>query len=229
MRILVVDDEREIAGLVEIYLKNENYDVDVCYTATQALHNIKTIDYDLAVLDVMLPDMDGFEICRRIRETYTWPIIMLTAKEQDVDKINGLSIGADDYMTKPFQPLELVARVKAQLRRSKRYNVPQRKHDLHYQGLYIDLEHHICLLNEKQLNLTPKEFHIVWYLCERQGRVVSAKELYTAIWQETYLPSSNNTLMVHIRHIREKMDDCGERPRYIQNVWGVGYKLGESL
>ena len=123
MNILVVDDEKEIAELVEIYLKNENYNVDVCYTGTQALHNIRTHSYDLAILDVMLPDMDGFHICKTIRLQYTWPIIMLTAKEQDIDKINGLMIGADDYMTKPFQPLELIARVKAQLRRYKRYNV----------------------------------------------------------------------------------------------------------
>ena len=187
MNILVVDDEKEIAGLVEIYLKNENYKVDVCYTGTQALQNIRTRSYDLAILDVMLPDMDGFSICRTIRQNYTWPIIMLTAKEQDIDKINGLLIGADDQ------------------------------------------EQHICRLNEKDLNLTPIEFRLLWYLCERQGKVVSARELYTAIWQEEYLSSSNNTLMVHIRHIREKMKDRGEHPRYIQNVWGVGYKLGETL
>ena len=229
MNILVVDDEKEIAGLVEIYLKNENYKVDVCYTGTQALQNIRTRSYDLAILDVMLPDMDGFSICRTIRQNYTWPIIMLTAKEQDIDKINGLMIGADDYMTKPFQPLELIARVKAQLRRYKRYNVQQKAKELSYLGLVMNQEQHICRLNEKDLNLTPIEFRLLWYLCERQGKVVSARELYTAIWQEEYLSSSNNTLMVHIRHIREKMKDRGEHPRSIQTVWGVGYMLGETL
>ena len=154
---------------------------------------------------------------------------MLTAKVEDVDKINGLMIGADDYMTKPFQPLELIARVKAQLRRYKRYNVQQKAKELSYLGLVMNQEQHICRLNEKDLNLTPIEFRLLWYLCERQGKVVSARELYTAIWQEEYLSSSNNTLMVHIRHIREKMKDRGEHPRYIQNVWGVGYKLGETL
>ena len=195
MNILVVDDEKEIAGLVEIYLKNENYKVDVCYTGTQALQNIRTRSYDLAILDVMLPDMDGFSICRTIRQNYTWPIIMLTAKEQDIDKINGLMIGADDYMTKPFQPLELIARVKAQLRRYKRYNVQQKAKELSYLGLVMNQEQHICRLNEKDLNLTPIEFRLLWYLCARQGKVVSARELYTAIWQEEYLSSSNNTLM----------------------------------
>ena len=229
MNILVVDDEQEIAGLVEIYLKNENYDVDVCYTGTQALQNIQKHTYDLAILDVMLSDMDGFTICKTIRQKHTWPIIMLTAKEQDIDKITGLMIGADDYMTKPFQPLELVARVKAQLRRYKRYNVQQKAQELSYLGLVMNRDLHICRLNEKDVSLTPIEFRILWYLCERQGKVVSAKELYTAIWQEEYLTSSNNTLMVHIRHIREKMHDRGEHPRYIQNVWGVGYKLGDSL
>lgn len=229
MNILVVDDEQEIADLVEIYLKNENYDVDVCYTGTQALQNIQKHTYDLAILDVMLPDMDGFTICKTIRQKHTWPIIMLTAKEQDIDKITGLMIGADDYMTKPFQPLELVARVKAQLRRYKRYNVQQKAQELSYLGLVMNRDLHICRLNEKDVSLTPIEFRILWYLCERQGKVVSAKELYTAIWQEEYLTSSNNTLMVHIRHIREKMHDRGEHPRYIQNVWGVGYKLGDSL
>ena len=229
MNILVVDDEQEIAGLVEIYLKNENYDVDVCYTGTQALQNIQKHTYDLAILDVMLPDMDGFTICKTIRQKHTWPIIMLTAKEQDIDKITGLMIGADDYMTKPFQPLELVARVKAQLRRYKRYNVQQKAQELSYLGLVMNRDLHICRLNEKDVSLTPIEFRILWYLCERQGKGVRAKELYTAIWQEEYLTSSNNTLMVHIRHIREKMHDRGEHPRYIQNVWGVGYKLGDSL
>ena len=224
MNILVVDDEKEIAGLVEIYLKNENYKVDVCYTGTQALQNIRTRSYDLAILDVMLPDMDGFSICRTIRQNYTWPIIMLTAKEQDIDKINGLMIGADDYMTKPFQPLELIARVKAQLRRYKRYNVQQKAKELSYLGLVMNQEQHICRLNEKDLNLTPIEFRLLWYLCERQGKVVSARELYTAIWQEEYLSSSNNTLMVHIRHIREKMAENTRAIYKMSGVWAISWE-----
>lgn len=227
--IMVVDDEAAIADLVEVYLRNEGYAVHKFYCAADALACAESTSLDMAILDVMLPDMDGFTICKTIRQKHTWPIIMLTAKEQDIDKITGLMIGADDYMTKPFQPLELVARVKAQLRRYKRYNVQQKAQELSYLGLVMNRDLHICRLNEKDVSLTPIEFRILWYLCERQGKVVSAKELYTAIWQEEYLTSSNNTLMVHIRHIREKMHDRGEHPRYIQNVWGVGYKLGDSL
>lgn len=228
MNILVVDDEKEIANLVNIYLSNEGYHVDIFYDGNSAMQAIQGKEYDLAVLDVMLPDVDGFTLCKNIRDRYQYPIIMLTAKEQDIDKITGLTIGADDYMTKPFQPLELVARVKAQLRRYKRYNQNIKEHHiLTYSGLLLDQTHHIAKLNEKPLYLTPIEFSILWYLCVNKGKVVSAKELYQAIWKEEYLSSSNNTLMVHIRHIREKMKDDAEYPKYISNVWGVGYKLGK--
>lgn len=229
MKILVVDDEKEIANLVTIYLQNEGYEVEIFYDGTSALQAIQEAEYDLAVLDVMLPGVDGFTLCTTIRNKYTYPIIMLTAKEQEIDKITGLTIGADDYMTKPFQPLELVARVKAQLRRYKRYNQQsvERSNIQSYSGLYLDMDHHFAKLNEKPLSLTPIEFSILWYLCSHQGKVVSAKELYQAIWKEEYLTSSNNTLMVHIRHIREKMADNAEYPKYIRNVWGVGYKLGD--
>lgn len=229
MRILIVDDEKEIANLVTIYLSNEGYEIDVFYDGTSAMEAIHKQKYDLAILDVMLPDIDGFTICKNIRETYTYPIIMLTAKEADIDKINGLMIGADDYVTKPFQPLELVARVKAQLRRYIRYNTNNKdSNEVTYSGLYLDLEHHICKVNEQNVNLTPIEFSLLWYLTSHQGKVVSAKELYEAIWKEEYLSSSNNTLMVHIRHIRDKMNDDAEHPKYIKNVWGVGYKVGDD-
>lgn len=228
MNILLVDDEKEIAELMEIYLTNEGYDVTLCFDGNSALQKIKETEFDLAILDVMLPDIDGFSICKKIRETYTYPIIMLTAKEAEMDKINGLSLGADDYVTKPFQPLEVIARCKAQLRRYTKYNTgKENEHLLSYSGLVLDIKHHICKLNEKTLNLTPIEFSILWYLCNNKGKVVSAKELYEAIWKEKYLNGSNNTLMVHIRHIREKMKDDAERPKYIRNVWGVGYKIGE--
>lgn len=227
MRVLIVDDEKEIANLMKIYLENEGYDISICYNGNDAMEQIESNQFDIALLDVMLPDVDGFELCKAIRKKYTYPIIMLTAKEQDIDKINGLMIGADDYVTKPFQPLEVVARVKAQLRRYKRYSVQKQEHVITIKGLYLDLDSHICRLNEKSLNLTPIEFSILSYLCTHKTKVVSAKELYEAIWKEAYLTSSNNTLMVHIRHIREKMRDDGEHPKYIQNVWGVGYKMGE--
>jgi two-component system response regulator VanR len=226
--VLVVDDEKEIADLVELYLRNEGLTVHKCYTAEEALRRIETAKLDLAILDVMLPGVDGFTICRKIREHYNYPIIMLTAKEQEIDKINGLSLGADDYVTKPFRPLELVARVKAQLRRYTRYSrqAPEKEDNvIAFSGLVIDRDAHQCTLNGTALSLTPTEFSILWLLCANRGRVVSSEELFHAVWGERYYTNSNNTVMVHIRHLREKMGDSAERPRYIKTVWGVGYKI----
>ncbi len=226
--ILIVDDEQAIADLVEVYLKNENYTVFKYYTGQDALNCIRTEKLDLAILDVMLPDIDGFTICRQIREQYNYPVIMLTAKEEEIDKITGLTLGADDYITKPFRPLELVARVKAQLRRFTRYNTagPDREERLiTFSGLVLDKDTHECRLNERQLSLTPTEFSILWVLCSNRGRVVSSEELFQQVWGEKYFTSSNNTVMVHIRHLREKMNDSAERPKYIKTVWGVGYKI----
>ncbi len=226
--ILVVDDEKEIADLVEVYLQSEGFAVHKCYTAQQALRCIETTQLDLAILDVMLPDMDGFAICRKIRESHTYPIVMLTAREQEVDTITGLTLGADDYVTKPFRPLELVARVKAQLRRYTRYGrrEPEREENvIAFSGLVIDRDAHRCTLNERTLALTPTEFSILWVLCANRGRVVSSEELFQTVWGERYYTNSNNTVMVHIRHLREKMGDSTEHPRYIKTVWGVGYKV----
>ena len=170
-KILVVDDEREIADLVALYLKNEGYETLVCYGGAEALGQIQAGPVDLAILDVMLPELSGFELCRRIRERYQYPVIMLTAKGEELDKINGLSLGADDYVTKPFLPLELVARVKAQLRRYKRYNgEAPRKEPLTCGGLVIDVENHQASLNGAPLSLTPTEFSLLAALCERQGQ-----------------------------------------------------------
>lgn len=174
--ILVVDDETEIADLVEVYLKNEGYLVKKASCAAEALHIADTQPIALALLDVMLPDLDGFTLCRKIREKHLFPLIMLTAKTEDVDKITGLTLGADDYITKPFNPLEVVARVKTQLRRYIRYNqtapepAPAAVYDCG--GLYIDHESHTCTLYGKPLSLTPLEFEILWYLCSRKGHVV---------------------------------------------------------
>ena len=201
--ILVVDDEPEIADLIELYLKNEGFAVHTCYTASAALACIETEHLDLALLDVMLPDTDGFAICRKIRETHTYPVIMLTARDQEIDKILGLTLGADDYITKPFRPLEMIARVKAQLNQ----------------------DTHECTLDEKPLSLTPTEFSILWFLCANRGRVISSEELFHEVWGEKYFTGSNNTVMVHIRHLREKMHDAAEHPKYIKTVWGVGYKI----
>lgn len=226
MQVLVADDEREIAELVELYLKNEGYAVTICGDGLSAWEQIQQSAPDLAVLDVMMPGMDGFTLCRKIRERYTFPVIMLTAKVEDLDKINGLSIGADDYVTKPFNPLELVARVKAQLRRSTHYNEqPADNRDvIDFSGLVINRRTHECTLNEKPLILTPTEFDILWMLCENRGKVISSEQLFETVWGEKYL-NSNNTVMVHIRHLREKMGEPVRNPRYIKTVWGVGYKI----
>ena len=223
-----MDDEREIADLVEFYLKNEGYDVYKFYSGAEALKCAAERQLDLAILDIMLPDMDGYEICRTIREKHTYPILMLTAKEEEIDKITGLALGADDYVTKPFRPLELVARVKAQLRRNTRYNDGQsdrRENVLAVRGLTLNLDTHECTLDEKSLQLTPIEFSILWMLCESPGKVIPAEEIFEKVWGDKYLNNSNNTVMVHIRHLREKLHDSSERPKYIRTVWGVGYKL----
>ena len=181
-RILVVDDEKEIADLVEVYLQNDNYEVTKFYSGEEALESALSDPPDLAVLDVMLPDMDGFEICKRIREQHYFPIIMLTAKVEDMDKIMGLTLGADDYITKPFNPLELVARVKTQLRRYKRYNGAEEvENSVDIRSLHISKSSHSCTLNGELLNLTPMEFDILWYLCERRGNVVSSEELFEQV------------------------------------------------
>lgn len=226
-KILIVDDEREIADLVALYLENEGFEVFKCYTAADALRVIAQERLDLAILDVMLPDMSGLQICKRIREKYCYPIIMLTAKGEEVDKITGLTLGADDYITKPFLPLELVARVKAQLRRYKRYNAgaEQEEDIIVHAGLVLNIKTHECTLNEKPLALTPTEFSILRILCQQKGNVVSAEELFHQIWGDEYFNKSNNTITVHIRHLREKMGDSFEEPKYIKTIWGCGYKI----
>lgn len=226
--ILVVDDEREIADLIELYLKNEGYIVHKFYNGTDALKCINTIELDMAILDIMLPDIDGFKICQRIRKNYFFPIIMLTAKVEDMDKIMGLTMGADDYITKPFNPLELVARVKTQLRRYKRYNSVEKKEiskdEYEIRGLYINKDTHTVNLYGKEISLTPIEFSILWYLCEHIGKVVSSEELFEAVWKEKYL-DNNNTVMTHIARLREKLKEPPRNPKIIKTVWGVGYQI----
>lgn len=226
--ILVVDDEQAIADLVEVYLTNEGFTVHKFYNGEDAMRSLESEPIDLAILDVMLPDIDGFALCRKIREKHNFPVIMLTAKDEEVDKITGLTLGADDYVTKPFQPLELVARVKAQLRRFTRYNSsePQQPESvLSFSGLMLNQDTHECTLNEKPLSLTPTEFSILWVLSSNRGHVVNSEELFRDVWGEKYYSNSNNTVMVHIRHLREKMNDSAEHPKYIKTVWGVGYKI----
>lgn len=226
MNVLVVDDEKEIADLVELYLKNEGYQVFKFYNGTDALHCAFHENIDLAILDIMLPDIDGLVICQKMREAYTFPIITLTAKETEIDKITGLTIGADDYVTKPFRPLELMARVKAQLRRYKMMTPQQKENIITIGALSIDQDNHQCLLNNENLSLTPTEFSILWLLCENKGKVVTVDQIFQDLWGEKYYTNSSSSIMVHIRHLREKMNDSAENPKYIQTVWGVGYKIG---
>ena len=214
--ILVVDDEKELADLVEVYLKNDGYNVYKCYSGTDALKCIETVGLDLAILDIML------------REKFYFPVIMLTAKVEDGDKIMGLSV-ADDYITKPFNPLEVVARVKAQLRQYMRYKQPCIKQEAErteydIRGMTISKSNHKCILFGKEIQLTPTEFSILWYLCERQGTVVSTEELFEAVWGERYF-DSNNTVMAHIGRLREKMKEPSRNPKFIKTVWGVGYTI----
>lgn len=225
--VLVLDDEREIADLVSLYLCNEGYNVNTFYEAKDALDCMEKQAPDLAILDVMLPDTDGFSVCQKIRQEHTYPIIMLTAKDDEIDKITGLTLGADDYITKPFRPLEMVARVKAQLRRYKRYgSTPEKQDDLiAVSGLTIDLNTYECTLDGRPLALTPTEFSILRILCQRKGGVVSSEELFHEIWGDEYYTKNNNTITVHIRHLREKMGESIEQPKYIKTVWGVGYKI----
>ena len=207
MNILVVDDEREIADVIELYLQNDQYSVFKFYTGQDALDCIRDKKIDLAILDVMLPDIDGFQILKKIREKYTFPVIMLTAKTEYMDKITGLTLGADDYIAKPFNPLELMARVKAQLRRSTKYNEGNRPQEdiIDFGGLFLNRNTHECIYNERELTLTPIEFDILWILCENRGQVISSEQLFEQVWKEKYYKNSNNTVMVHIRHLREKM------------------------
>lgn len=226
--VLVVDDEKEIADLISIYLENENYNVYKYYSSLDVLNNLDKLDIDIAILDVMMPDVDGFLLCNKIREKYNFPIIFATAKVSDIDKINGLAIGADDYVTKPFQPLELIARVKAQLRRYKKYNKNGDDDSvIDFRGILINNSTHEFFFNEKKVLLTKTEFSILWLLCENRGRVVRSDELFMKVWGDKYFVKDNNTIMVHIRHLREKMNDTGKNPKYIKTIYGVGYKIEE--
>ena len=229
--ILIVDDEKEIADLIEVYLKNDGYTVHKFYNGMDALKCIESQDLDLAILDVMLPDVNGFRICQKIREQYFYPIIMLTAKVEDTDKIMGLTIGADDYITKPFNPLEVVARVKTQLRRYIRYNKASNAEEKNVlpaeydvRGLTINKDTHKCSLYGKEICLTPIEFSILWYLCENRGKVIPSEELFENVWGEKFL-DNNNTVMAHIGRLREKLKEPSKNPKFIKTVWGVGYTI----
>lgn len=229
-KILIVDDEHDIADLLEVYLQNENYIVYKYYSAKEALACIESEEIDLAILDIMLPDINGFSLCQEIRKKHTYPIIMLTAKDEETDKITGLTLGADDYVTKPFRPLELIARVKAQLRRYKKYDaIPQAENEtgsiLTHKKLSLNTQTYECELDGEAVALTPTEFSILRILLEKQGTVVTLEDLFHTVWQDEYYSKNSSTITVHIRHLREKLKDTSEKPQYIKTIWGVGYKI----
>ncbi len=224
--ILLVDDEKDILDLLEIYLKNEGYTIVQAANGIEALEVLRHKKVDLIILDIMMPRMDGIQACLKIREEQNMPIIMLSAKSQDMDKIFGLSTGADDYMTKPFNPMELIARVKSQLRRYKRLNVaaPPKEDQLEIDDLTINTSTHEIHVDGREVRLTPREFAILELLARNRGIVFSIQKIYESVWNETFY-ESDNTVMVHIRKIREKLEETPRQPKYIKTVWGVGYKI----
>ncbi|GAC1385081.1 MAG: response regulator transcription factor [Herpetosiphon sp.] len=226
LTVLIVDDEREITDLIEVYLKNESYNVVKAYRAADALRIIEETEVHLVILDIMMPEMDGVQACIRIRQERRMPIIMLSARTEDIDKIHGLTAGADDYLTKPFNPLELLARVKSQLRRYLQLNAstPQSVDELVVGDLIINTATHQVTVGDREVQLTPTEFAILTLMARNRGIVFSAERLYELVWQEPFWESAN-TVMVHIRKLREKLEAEPRQPRYIKTVWGVGYRL----
>ncbi|MGE6228848.1 response regulator transcription factor [Paenibacillus chitinolyticus] len=224
--ILLVDDETEITNLLEIYLKNEGYRLLKASDGAEALELLKENEVDLIILDVMMPRMDGIEACMKIREEKHMPIIMLSAKSQEIDKITGLSIGADDYVIKPFSPLEMLARVKSQLRRYRQLNSHSAKNEneILIEDLLINLGTHKVYVEGSEVRLTPREFAILQVLARNRGQVLSMEQIYEAVWDEPFF-ESNNTVMVHIRKIREKIEKDPSRPQMIKTVWGIGYTI----
>ncbi|WP_442600565.1 response regulator transcription factor [Paenibacillus sp. KN14-4R] len=224
--ILLVDDEKEITNLLEIYLKNEGYDLLIANDGIEALELLHSNHVDLIILDVMMPRMDGIQACIKIREAKQMPIIMLSAKGQEIDKITGLSIGADDYVVKPFSPLEILARVKSQLRRYRHFNANEVRSDneIVIDDLVINVPTHKVFVDNNLIKLTPREFSILYTLASKRGNVLSMEQIYESVWDEPFY-ESNNTVMVHIRKIREKLEKDPSAPQYIKTVWGIGYMI----
>jgi DNA-binding response OmpR family regulator len=225
--ILIVDDDTKIAQLIEIYLKNEGYNTVRAIDGLQALDVIDKQMIHLVILDIMMPGMDGLEVCLKIREKQMTPILMLSAKDGDMDKITGLISGADDYMVKPFNPMEMVARVKSLLRRAY-YNVQQTQapseHLIRLNSLQIDKQTHTVTVGDKVVKLTPIEFGILFLLASRLGRVFNSEEIFELIWKEKYY-ESNNSVTVHMSRLREKLEKEMDGEKLIHTVWGVGYKI----
>ena len=225
MRILVCDDDKEIVDAIEIYLLQEGYEIEKAYDGQEALDKMKEQDFDLLIIDVMMPKLDGIRATLQVRKESSIPIIILSAKTEDSDKILGLNVGADDYVTKPFNPLELVARVKSQLRR---YTTLSNNNtsDVVYKvgGLCIDDDLKSVTVDGEEVRLTPIEYNILLLLVKNKGKVYSINQIYEEIWNEEAI-GADNTVAVHIRHIREKIEINPKEPRYVKNVWGIGYKV----
>ncbi len=225
MNILVCDDDKEIAGAIEIYLRNEGYTVFKAFDGVEALNIARNQQLHLIIMDIMMPKMDGIQATMKIREEKNIPIIMLSAKSEDYDKITGLNVGADDYVTKPFNPLELIARVKSQLRRYVDLGSMGKKQGVYKTGgLEVDDEEKTVRVDGETVTVTPTEFGILKLLTENAGKVFSMEQIYENVWNEpAYNPE--NTVAVHIRRIREKIEINPKNPKYLKVVWGIGYKI----
>lgn len=225
--ILIVEDEKEIADAIEIYLKTQNYNVFKAYNGKDGLNIVENNNIHLAIVDVMMPLMNGIEMTMKVRENYDFPIIILSAKSEDIDKITGLNIGADDYVTKPFVPMELLARVSSQLRRYTKYSNLKGKDDTSRTyivgGLELNLDTKEVSVDGNLVKLTPIEYKILELLMSYAGKVFSADEIYESVWKEDAI--NTETVMVHIRNIREKIEINPKEPHYLKVVWGVGYKI----
>ncbi|ETT71842.1 response regulator transcription factor [Bacillus mycoides] len=225
-KILIVDDDKESRNLISVYLENEGLKTQKAEDAIEALELLEEKRFDLIILDVMMPNMDGIEACMKIREERNMPIIMLSAKSEDIDKIQGLASGADDYLSKPFNPLELIARVKSQLRRFKKYNTntDNDKSVLEIGDLTVNTDTRQVWIRGTEVRLTPKEFDILELLARNKGIVLSVAKIYEAVWKDAFY-KSDNTVMVHITKIRDKIEEDSKHPIYIKTVWGIGYKI----
>ncbi|WP_411681284.1 response regulator [Clostridium thailandense] len=223
--ILVVDDDKSIRNLIKVYLENEGYNIMEASNGAEALVMINENKFDLVILDIMMPILDGISACIKIRESYTMPIIFLSAKDEEIDKIKGLTVGADDYVAKPFGSMELIARVKAQLRRYKKFNAePQNSSILTIEDLTINFDTHEVTVRGNKVKLTPKEFDILECLAKNKGMVFSVEKLYEIIWKEKFAVS-DTSIVVHITNLRQKIEEDPKNPKYVKTVWGVGYKI----
>jgi len=225
--ILVVDDDRDIIRFINVNLEQEGFTVFSADNGEEALEVLNNNDVQLAILDVMMPQMDGIELCRRIREKYSLPIMFLSAKSSDIDKVIGFSTGADDYIVKPFSTIEFIARVKAQLRRYTYFNqnaVQEIEKKINIRGLEIDEVSRTVMLYGETINLTKTEYDILYLMAAAKNRVFTIEEIYESVWKER-AHESNNTVMVHIARLRNKIEENPKEPKFIQNVWGVGYKI----